>query len=177
MATKTAPATKRTARKASAKKATAKKATAKKATAKKATAKKATAKKAAGRYTEPALRERLKARILKGSKGGKPGQWSARKAQLLAHEYEAQGGGYRGGRSAAQRHLSAWTEEKWTTADGKKAARKGGTTRYLPEKAWSKLSKDEKAATNRKKVEGSRRGRQHVVNTARAKRARKAAAR
>jgi hypothetical protein len=66
---------------------------------------------------------------------------------------------------------------KWTAADGRTAARKGGTTRYLPEQAWSKLSEGEKAATDRKKVEGSRRGRQHVANTTRAKRARKAAAR
>jgi hypothetical protein len=157
--------------------ATTKRAATKRTTAKKSTAKRATAKKAAGQYTKPELRERLKARIMRGAKGGKPGQWSARKAQLLAHEYEAQGGGYKGGRSAAQKHLGQWTKEEWTTSDGKKAQRKGGTTRYLPKKAWSKLSDSEKAATNRKKVEGSRRGRQHVANTTRAKRARKTASR
>ena len=43
-------------------------------------------------YTDPELRQRIKDEIVKGDKGGKPGQWSARKSQLLAHEYEAQGG-------------------------------------------------------------------------------------
>ena len=42
-----------------------------------------------------ALWNRIKARIKAGSKGGKPGQWSARKAQMLAREYKAKGGGYR----------------------------------------------------------------------------------
>jgi hypothetical protein len=129
----------------------------------------------AAQYTKPELRERLKARVLRGTKGGKAGQWSARKAQLLAHEYEAAGGGYKGGKSATQRHLQEWTHEDWTTSDGKRAQRGGATTRYLPKTAWSKLSASEKAATNRKKVEGSRRGKQHVANTTRATRARRAA--
>ena len=46
-------------------------------------------------YTKPELRERLKNRIKAGSKGGKPGQWSARKAQMLAKRYKEQGGGYK----------------------------------------------------------------------------------
>ena len=49
----------------------------------------------AGNYTEPALRKRLFKKITKGTKGGKSGQWSARKAQLLAKEYKAAGGGYK----------------------------------------------------------------------------------
>ena len=49
----------------------------------------------AGNYTKPALRKRLFQKILAGSKGGKPGQWSARKAQMLAREYKAAGGGYK----------------------------------------------------------------------------------
>jgi len=49
----------------------------------------------AGNYTKPALRKRIFERIKAGSKGGKPGQWSARKAQMLAKEYKDQGGGYR----------------------------------------------------------------------------------
>ena len=48
----------------------------------------------AGNYTKPSMRKRLFQRIKAGSKGGKPGQWSARKAQLLAKEYKAKGGGY-----------------------------------------------------------------------------------
>ena len=50
---------------------------------------------AAGNYTKPAMRKRLFEKIKAGSKGGKAGQWSARKAQMLAKEYKAQGGGYK----------------------------------------------------------------------------------
>jgi len=124
-----------------------------------------------GEYTKPELRERIKRRVMAGSKGGKPGQWSARKAQLVAQEYEKAGGGYRGKKSGTQQSLSKWTKEKWTTSDGKPAIRKGGTTRYLPEKAWNNLTPAQRAATNRKKREGSRGGRQFVPNTDAAERA------
>lgn len=116
-------------------------------------------------YTKPELRNRIKNRIMAGSKGGKPGQWSARKAQLLAIEYRKAGGGYRGKPKKAQRSLNKWTREKWTTSDGKPAIRKGGTRRYLPAKAWTKLTPAQRAATNRKKVLGSRKGEQFVSNT------------
>lgn len=49
----------------------------------------------AGNYTKPEMRKRLFNRIKAGSKGGAAGQWSARKAQMLAKEYKAKGGGYR----------------------------------------------------------------------------------
>ena len=49
----------------------------------------------AGNYTKPTLRKRLFYRIKSGSKGGRAGQWSARKAQLVAKKYKAAGGGYR----------------------------------------------------------------------------------
>lgn len=49
----------------------------------------------AGNYTKPALRKRLFERIKRGTKGGKAGEWSARKAQLLAAEYKKAGGGYK----------------------------------------------------------------------------------
>ena len=49
----------------------------------------------AGNYTKPSLRKRLFEKIKSGTKGGKSGQWSARKAQLLAKEYKAAGGGYK----------------------------------------------------------------------------------
>tara|TARA_B100000508_G_C11454220_1_gene275849 strand:- start:880 stop:1062 length:183 start_codon:yes stop_codon:yes gene_type:complete len=49
----------------------------------------------AGNYTKPAMRKRLFERIKAGTKGGKAGQWSARKAQILAREYKSKGGGYR----------------------------------------------------------------------------------
>jgi|TARA_R110001583_G_scaffold84950_2_gene222936 hypothetical protein len=50
----------------------------------------------AGNYTKPTMRKRLFSSIKAGSKGGAPGQWSARKAQMLAKRYKAKGGGYRG---------------------------------------------------------------------------------
>ena len=49
----------------------------------------------AGNYTKPAMRKRLFYKIKAGSKGGRAGQWSARKAQMLARQYKAKGGGYR----------------------------------------------------------------------------------
>ena len=49
----------------------------------------------AGNYTKPTMRKRLFEQIKSGGKGGKPGQWSARKAQMLAKEYKAKGGGYK----------------------------------------------------------------------------------
>ena len=49
----------------------------------------------AGNYTKPTMRKNLFNKIKAGSKGGKPGQWSARKAQLLASEYKKRGGGYK----------------------------------------------------------------------------------
>ena len=49
----------------------------------------------AGNYTKPTMRKRLFNKIKAGSKGGKPGQWSARKAQMLAQQYKKAGGGYR----------------------------------------------------------------------------------
>ncbi|MBC8153697.1 MAG: hypothetical protein H7Z72_12370, partial [Bacteroidetes bacterium] len=73
-------------------------------------------------YDKPELREILKEEIKAGDKGGKPGQWSARKAQLLTHEYEKAGGGYLSDeRTESQEHLSEWTDEKWQTSDGKPA--------------------------------------------------------
>jgi len=49
----------------------------------------------AGNYTKPGLRKRIFQRILRGNKGGNPGQWSARKAQMLALAYKRAGGGYK----------------------------------------------------------------------------------
>ena len=49
----------------------------------------------AGNYTKPTMRKALFNKIKAGSKGGKPGQWSARKAQMLAKQYKAKGGGYK----------------------------------------------------------------------------------
>ena len=111
-------------------------------------------------YTKASLRERLKNKIMAGSKGGKPGQWSARKAQLLANEYKKAGGGYSGSKTTKQKSLSKWTKQKWTTSDGKPSE---GKKRYLPKKAWSALSSSEKKATNAAKAKGNKQGKQFVA--------------
>jgi hypothetical protein len=49
----------------------------------------------AGNYTKPGMRKRMFQAIKSGTKGGNPGQWSARKAQLLANNYKKAGGGYK----------------------------------------------------------------------------------
>lgn len=113
-------------------------------------------------YTKPGLRESIKDRILASGKGGKPGQWSARKAQLLALEYKKSGGGYSGGKSSAQKSLSKWTKEDWGTKSGKPSTQgpKATGERYLPKKAREPLSSKEYAATSAKKRQDTQQGKQ-----------------
>ncbi|GGJ97899.1 Rho termination factor N-terminal domain-containing protein [Pseudomonas matsuisoli] len=108
--------------------------------------------------TDPKLWEKVKDQITKGDKGGKPGQWSARKAQLAAHEYQKQGGGYEGGKSK-DNHLERWTEQEWDTKSGKQSGETG--ERYLPKEAREKLTDKEYARSTQKKRADTRRGRQH----------------
>lgn len=127
------------------------------------------------RYTKPELREQIKRRIMAGDKGGRPGQWSARKAQMLVQEYERRGGGYRKSRSKSQKDLERWTREKWRTYTGKPALRPDGKMdRYLPDKAWRSLSRSQAQATRQKKLNERR---QFVPNTQRAARARRSVSR
>ena len=126
-------------------------------------------------WTEPELRERLKEQLKAGDKGGRPGQWSARKSQLLVREYEKAGGGYvdEGHLSPRQEHLKQWGEQDWHTASGDADARDAdGTSRYLPDVAWQLLSPAERRATERTKHNADE---QHVANTDAAKEAREAA--
>ena len=58
-------------------------------------AKKASRVNESGNYTKPGLRKRIFERVKAGSKGGRPGQWSARKAQMVAKQYKDAGGGYK----------------------------------------------------------------------------------
>jgi hypothetical protein len=100
-----------------------------------------------------------------GSKGGKPGQWSARKAQLLALEYKKAGGKYSGSKTKSQKSLSKWTKEKWGTKSGKPSTQGAKATgeRYLPKKAREALSAKEYAATSRAKRKGLKQGKQFVA--------------
>jgi len=59
-----------------------------------------------------------------------------------------------------QKSLKDWTAQKWTTSDGKPSK---GRKRYLPEAAWNALTPAEKAATNRSKAVGNRKGKQFVA--------------
>jgi len=102
------------------------------------------------------------------------GKWSARAAQWATSEYKKAGGGYRGAKKSSN-SLSKWTKQKWRTRDGKKAKRKGGTARYLPDAAWKSLSKSEAKATDAKKRRASRKGKGVAPNTRKAKAAGKRA--
>ena len=59
----------------------------------------------------------------------------------------------------SQQSLKSWTKQKWKTSDGKPSK---GKKRYLPEAAWDKLSPAEKAATNKAKATGNKKGKQFV---------------
>jgi hypothetical protein len=115
-------------------------------------------------YTNPALRKRLLARIKASNKGGRPGQWSARKAQMLAQAYKKAGGGYSGSKTSNQKSLSKWTREEWGTKSGKPSTqgKKATGERYLPKKARESLSASEYAATTAAKRKGTAQGKQFV---------------
>ena len=125
------------------------------------------------KYTKPDLRRKLKEDIKQSDKGGKPGQWSARKSQLLVQQYEKHGGGYKqDSKDEAARSLEEWTEQNWQTVDGKGQARGNGITkRYLPEAVWDQLSDAEKQEAERTKAEGAESGQQYVDWTPAIKRA------
>ena len=126
-------------------------------------AKKSTVNKA-GNYTKPGMRKRLFQNIKAGSKGGPPGVWSARKAQLLARRYKSSGGGYKedggivapkyasGGKTKSQKSLDQWTAEDWGNVSGKKG------DRYLPKKVREGMSPGQKAAENKKKRQATKSG-------------------
>ncbi|MBA1157460.1 hypothetical protein [Microvirga mediterraneensis] len=107
--------------------------------------------------TNPKLWETVKAKVTKGAKGGKPGQWSARKAQMAVAEYKKEGGSYEGRKSAAN-HLRKWEDEDWGTKSGRKSGETG--ERYLPAKSRKALTDGEYKRTTEKKRADTRKGRQ-----------------
>jgi hypothetical protein len=121
--------------------------------------------------SDPRLWERVKARILAGDKGGHPGQWSARKAQLAVQAYRKAGGGYVGAKQP-DNSLVRWTREAWGTASGGRSRDTG--ERYLPKSARERLTAEEYARSSRAKRADTARGRQ--VSPQPADVARKAAA-
>ncbi len=108
--------------------------------------------------SDPKLWEKVKEEVTEGDKGGKPGQWSARKAQMAVQEYKHEGGGYKGEKTA-DNHLAQWGEEHWGTKSGRKSGETG--ERYLPEKAREALTDEEYRSTTKKKRADTRAGKQH----------------
>jgi hypothetical protein len=108
--------------------------------------------------------KRIVASVKAGDKGGKPGQWSARKAQLATQRYKKSGGSYSGPKTEAQKSLSKWTKEDWGTKSGKPSTQGAKATgeRYLPKKARQALTSSEYAATTKAKREGTKAGKQFV---------------
>ena len=114
----------------------------------------------ATKRTKESMWKRIVASVKSGSAGGRPGQWSARKAQLATARYKKAGGGYKGKKSSSNK-LSKWSKQKWdyvSKSDKKKPRKKRG--RYLPESVRKSLSPSEKSATNRKKRAASAKGKQ-----------------
>ena len=107
--------------------------------------------------TDPKLWEKVKDEVTEGDKGGRPGQWSARKAQLAVGEYKKEGGGYEGQKSA-DNQLGQWTKEDWGTQSGEPSGKTG--ERYLPKAARDHLSDEEYDRTTAKKRADTKKGRQ-----------------
>ena len=88
------------------------------------------------------------------------GKHSARAMQLAGKIYKEKGGGYTGEKTEAQKSMTKWTKQEWTTSSGKPSE---GKRRYLPKAAWSALSDAEKKATNAAKAAGNKAGKQFVA--------------
>ena len=107
--------------------------------------------------SDPKLWDRVKKEVTASEKGGRTGQWSARKAQLASSEYKKKGGGYKGPKKA-DNHLAQWTGEDWGTKSGRTSKSTG--ERYLPRKAREKLSDEEYDRTTAKKRKDTANGKQ-----------------
>lgn len=107
--------------------------------------------------TDPKLWEKVKQEYMDSDKGGDPGQWSARKAQLSVQEYKRRGGGYEDdGASQDETDLHQWTEEDWGTKSGGESGETG--ERYLPKKVRMLLTEDEYRRSTEKKKGDSHQG-------------------
>ncbi len=113
--------------------------------------------------SDPKLWDEVKGEVVAGDKGGKPGQWSARKAQLATAEYKKEGGDYVGEKSK-DNHLQQWTDEEWGTKSGGKSEETG--ERYLPKEAREHLSASEYKRTSDKKRADTKKGKQFSAQPA-----------
>lgn len=110
--------------------------------------------------TDAKLWGKIKRKWHDGEKGGVPGQWNARKAQLAVQEYKRLGGTYQTSRPSRKNSLVQWTQEDWGYIDGKKG------NRYLPRKIRSRLSATEKKTENRRKKSATKSGRRYAKYSA-----------
>jgi hypothetical protein len=125
-------------------------------------------------YTDPTMRERLRAEIRAAAKGGEPGTWSARKSQLLTLAYQKAGGGYLQQHPNSKQRISKGSiAQDAQGAEATVARRAAGAARYLPTKAWDDLTPAQRKAANVKKLAGAKAGKHTVANTAATKPTRK----
>ena len=106
--------------------------------------------------SDPKLWKIIKEKWHRGSKGGKGGQWNARKAQLAVQEYKRKGGKYKTRRKSSKNSLVKWTKEDWGYINNKKG------NRYLPRSVRKRLTSREKRTENRKKRRATKRGKQRA---------------
>lgn len=102
------------------------------------------------------LWQRVKRKWHYGERGGVPGQWNARKAQLAVQEYKRLGGTYQTARPSRRNSLVRWTREDWGYIDGKPG------NRYLPAYIRHTLTPTEKRSENRLKQSATKSGRHHA---------------
>lgn len=115
--------------------------------------------------TKPELWKKIVASVKASDKGGRAGQWSARKAQLAVQKYKKSGGGYSGAKSP-NNSLSKWTKQDWgyiSKGDEKKPRAERG--RYLPKSVRESLSPSQKSVENRRKRAATRAGKQNAPYT------------
>jgi hypothetical protein len=103
--------------------------------------------------TNERMWQSIKRSVLKSTKGGVSGKWSARKAQIATRIYKSRGGKYKGRRSP-QNSLTRWSKQQWRYSSAKNSKQKRG--RYLPSIVHKHLSSRSRNAENRRK--GSKRG-------------------
>lgn len=101
--------------------------------------------------SDPELWRKIQIKWKKSSKGGKPNEWNARKAQLAVQEYKRLGGKYSKPKNP-QNSLVKWTREDWGYIDGKPG------NRYLPKAVAKSLTPAEKRATNLQKKRATAKG-------------------
>lgn len=112
--------------------------------------------------TKPGLWKKVVASVKASDKGGRAGQWSARKAQLAVQKYKKAGGGYSGAKSSSN-SLSKWTKQDWgyvSPKDAQKPRAKRG--RYLPKSVRESMSSSQKQEANRRKRAASKSGKQRA---------------